>query len=66
MAKFRYYITDLYDGRICGTNSDNDARGYAESEDYLVVDSADGKWIQPEGVSEDVTQARSLEDSADD
>lgn len=59
MAKFQYYITDLYDGRIYGTDSSDDARAYAECEDYFVVDTADGEWLQPNGAAEDVTQARS-------
>lgn len=59
MAKFRYYITDLYDGRVYGTDSSEDAQAYAESEDYFVVDTVDGKWLQPDGAAEDVTQARS-------
>ena len=44
--KFRYYVTDLMDGMIKGTNSRKVAQTYAESEEYFVVDSETGEWFQ--------------------
>lgn len=44
---FRFYITDLHQGQINGTNSEEDAQSYAESEDYFVVDTNDGTWLLP-------------------
>lgn len=52
MAKFRYYITDLYDGSIKGTNEESVARGCAVSEDYFVVDTKDGTWLQGDTTDE--------------
>lgn len=45
MAKFRFYITDLNDGRVKGTNNESIAASYAYCEDFFVVDSEAGKWI---------------------
>lgn len=46
--KFRYYITDLYEGKICGTDSSPTAHNYAICEDFFVVDTASGKWLTGE------------------
>ncbi len=45
--KFRYYITDIYQGEILGTNSSETAESLADCEDYFVVDSETGKWLTP-------------------
>lgn len=45
MAKFRYYITDICDGCIKGTNTEAVALEFAQCEDYFVVDTASGKWL---------------------
>ena len=55
---FRYYITDLFEGQIVGTDSDEDAESYAQSEDFFVVDSTTGEWLQPEGVRVKVEPSR--------
>lgn len=47
--KFRYYITDLMEGNICGTNSVETAEYFALSEDYFVVDSETGMWLNADG-----------------
>ena len=43
--KFRYYITDLHQGNVVGTNSEEMAKSLATSEDYFVVDSVEGRWL---------------------
>lgn len=49
MTKYRYYITDLFEGCVKGTNSDEMAAYYAQCEDYFVVDSETGEWVQLDG-----------------
>ena len=44
--KFRYYITDLYDGAIRGTNSTDVANDYSMCEDFYVLDTETGLWLQ--------------------
>jgi hypothetical protein len=48
MAKFRFYITDLFEGEIRGTNDELCAKTHAECLDYYVVDSDTGEWLNPE------------------
>jgi hypothetical protein len=55
--KFRYYITDLFDGAVKGTNSDEDAANYASSEDFFVVDAESGQWLQASGERAEVQDA---------
>ena len=43
--KFRFYITDLVDGDIKGTNDEELARQYAYSEDFFIVDTETGMWL---------------------
>jgi predicted Fe-Mo cluster-binding NifX family protein len=43
--KFRFYITDTYDGCIKGTNDPEAARAFAECEDFFVVDTETGRWL---------------------
>jgi len=45
MSKFRYYITDLYDGDVKGTNDFETANNYAECEDYFVIDVEANEWM---------------------
>jgi hypothetical protein len=46
---FIYYITDLFDGAVFGTDSEADAEQFAASEDHFVVDSSTGEWMTPSG-----------------
>lgn len=47
---FRFYITDLLDGNIQGTNEAALAEEISASEDYFVVDALLGEWLhQSEG-----------------
>ncbi len=57
--KFRYYITSNFDGTITGTDDEAIAKSSAESEDDFVVDTQEGKWLQPEGTSVDVEEVKS-------
>ena len=43
--KFRFYVTDLHQGLICGTDDAETARDFSASEDYFVVDTETGKWL---------------------
>lgn len=43
--KFRFYVTDTYDGCIKGTNDPVAARVFAECEDFFVVDTETGRWL---------------------
>jgi hypothetical protein len=49
MSKFRYYITDLFDGCIKGTNDETKAAELAMCEDYFVVDTQIGIWLDQSG-----------------
>lgn len=43
--KFRYYITDTFDGAVKGTDDYETAFGYACCDEYFVVDSETGMWL---------------------
>ena len=47
--KFKYYITDLFEGVIVGTDSDEDAEDIAASEKHFVVDTSTGEWLLADG-----------------
>jgi len=57
MARFRYYITELFNGKIVGTNDSAVAEDYAGSEDCFVVDTITGEWLQPNGNKVSVEEA---------
>ena len=65
MPKFRYYITDLMDGTIRGTDDPETAHEYAATEDAFVVDTERGVWIRQEGYQFDIERAKSQEEYAD-
>ena len=46
---FIYYITDLFEGAVFGTDSEAEAEQFAASEDHFVVDSRTGEWVTPIG-----------------
>ena len=46
---FRYYITDLNQGAIVGTNDSLVVENLSQSEDYFIVDSDTGEWVTPDG-----------------
>lgn len=47
--KYRYIITDPYDGAVRGTDDDKAAHEFAECEDYFVYDTVDGVWLSTDG-----------------
>lgn len=57
LYRFRYYITDLIQGTILGTDYVEKAKNYALSEDYFVVDSENGTWIRSDGQAYPVQEA---------
>ena len=62
MAKFKYYITDITNCEVVGTDDRDLATNYAESEDFFVVDAEAGQWIQTDGEAVDVELARNVEE----
>jgi hypothetical protein len=46
---YRWYITDLLDGVIKGTNDADTAGQFAVCEDYFVVDTATGQQMTNDG-----------------
>ena len=65
MAKYKYYITDITNGEVVGTDDRDLAISYAESEDFFVVDAEAGQWIQTDGEAVDVESAREIEEEED-
>lgn len=56
MAKFRYYVTDVMNGMIVGTDDRGVADGYAAMEsDAFVVDTETGKWLMA-GENDDIEE----------
>ena len=43
--KFRFYITNLFDGVIQGTDSASVAAQHSLCEDFYVVDTETGMWL---------------------
>jgi hypothetical protein len=54
--KFKYYITNLFDGCVQGTDDDDVAADLAECEEYFVVDSEAGEWLAVGGERRDITE----------
>jgi hypothetical protein len=55
--KFRYYITDLGEGAVIGTNNEGLAKDYAASCDNFVVDTETGRWLVEDGTDCEVEEA---------
>lgn len=47
--KFRFYITDTFEGSIEGTNDEEKARALSGCEDFFVLDSEAGLWLSETG-----------------
>ena len=47
--QFRFYVTDLHEGRIYGTDSEEEATDLSASEDHFVLDSENGVWLLSNG-----------------
>lgn len=58
MAKFRYYITELFNGVVRGTNDSSVAESYAESDDCFVVDTFTNELITSDGRRLPVEEAK--------
>lgn len=58
--KFRFYITDLHEGLVFGSDSEEEAKQFSLSEDYFVVDSQEGKWLTSYGKSIDVKESNNI------
>jgi hypothetical protein len=58
VSKFRFYITDLYDGCIKGTDDPETAAETAESEDFFVVDTETGELLLPGRESQSIEEMR--------
>lgn len=54
--KFQFYIVDLNEGNVVGTNSEAIAQDLAVSEEYFVIDSEKGEWIQPDDIRESIEE----------
>lgn len=52
--KFRFIITDTFDGYVKGSNSPEAAASYAKLEEFFVYDTQDNKWMQPDGGKIDI------------
>ncbi len=52
--KFKYYIIDLYDGAVKGTDDTELAKEAAECEDFYVVEADTGLWLLADGLSQQV------------
>ena len=52
--KFRFYITDLNNGQVSGTNDPDLAADVSLSEDFFVVDSETGMWLSANGDQVDI------------
>lgn len=46
---FRYYVVDLDEGMVMGTDSTEQAAEFADAEEYFVIDSQEGMWMLPDG-----------------
>lgn len=47
--KFRFYVTDLNNGSVSGTDDPDLAADISLSEDFFVVDSESGMWLSANG-----------------
>lgn len=56
--KFRYLITDTFEGLIIGTNDLITAQQYALSTDFFVADTLTGQWFMEDGELVDIGEAQ--------
>ena len=61
MAKFAYYVTNTFDGKIEGTDDRAVAQSFAEAEEFFVVEAATGTWLLPDGDTQDVEPIQTSE-----
>lgn len=56
--KFRYYITDVHQSNILGTDNRDVAADLAQSEDFFVVDTETGEWMQTDEALEPIKEVK--------
>jgi hypothetical protein len=54
--KFRFYVTDLTNGSVSGTDDPDLAADVSLSEDFFVVDSESGMWLSANGDQVDIQE----------
>jgi hypothetical protein len=57
--KFRFYITDTFNGSVVGTDDKEQAQNYAQVEEYFVVDTETGTWLMIDNNIVDIQRANS-------
>lgn len=57
---FRFYVVDISNGNVEGTNHEKVAQAFADSEDNFVIDVDNNQWLFPEGEG-----AQEIEDAGD-
>lgn len=57
MAKFRYYITDLMNGTVLGTDDIAVVESFVATEDAFAVDTKTGQQVMPDFTCVDVKEA---------
>ena len=60
MPKFRYIITNTFDGKLEGTDDETTAKITADNEDSFVYDTKTGLWLDANGVQHELTEAPKL------
>lgn len=64
--KFRFYRVSMMDGEVTGTDDEELAKEYAESEDDFVIDTETGKWLLADGEeSQEITEFKRHEASGE-
>jgi hypothetical protein len=58
MAKFRYYIVNMFDGRPSGTNDKSVADNYALCDDAFVIDTETNEWLDVSGNHSQINEAK--------
>lgn len=61
MSKFRYYITNPFNGCIEGTNNETVAISCASSEDFFVLDAETNEWLLSDGKRQQINETLSKE-----
>ena len=64
--KFKYYITDISNGEVLGTNQEDVAKALAKSEEFFVVNSETGVWLLYDGRVEPVQETAHVVEEPDD
>lgn len=55
--KFRYYITDMMNGEVVGTNDIAVVESFVATEDAFAVDTETGEQVMPDMTRVEVTEA---------